>query len=639
MFKRNVLNNLCALIFSIYTTFLFYDFFNLRIRMLLLIILISFVIFKLIFGRALKKDRKETVISLFVACVITVVFSNFFVFSLKPTQITITPLDSKKSNVVIMSYLEVNHQVVDLKKYDIADGWYHSYNLIVSNDKTSHPLVINVDKCFNCKMVFEKRSCSDRVKITWGQNNTEEINLYSKGESSIVKEISPIECQYFQSTIKGIASVIYLSFIIICFWNYFISFSIDKRKVIIMFVAILVVRFLYYSKVNLLYMYPDSFTYTYSTLKEIFTSLDVRTPVYRFIVAFNGIIFGESFKLIITIIEQIVSSVVSILFFYKILKKLFSNNAIIFIFTIVYGINPALMGFDCVILTESFAISWFVVLLYFLISYIKEERIEYGIMSVFLAFLLTFLRPSSQIYMYCILLFLLIKAVIFRMKNDFKCLLFSLLTVVLMLGYSFAFQQKYTLFSISDPMPRQLLYVVMEQKLYIDSKDQIFVNRIEESLENRNNEMSWDAMIDVMQYYTLNEVQEKSIQCIKNNPTKYIKYQIKLTKQLFFERFTGYNQYLINNNNGLVNILDILNIYTIGSVYVIMLIELIIVCYYWIKKKNSWIHLGFFGFLIGTVLTTVIGTNAEFPRTMILVLPIEIICISIYLNILIKNIH
>lgn len=147
-----------------------------------------------------------------------------------------------------MSYLEVNHQVVDLKKYDIADGWYHSYNLIVSNDKTSHPLVINVDKCFNCKMVFEKRSCSDRVKITWGQNNTEEINLYSKGESSIVKEISPIECQYFQSTIKGIASVIYLSFIIICFWNYFISFSIDKRKVIIMFVAILVVRFLYYSK-------------------------------------------------------------------------------------------------------------------------------------------------------------------------------------------------------------------------------------------------------------------------------------------------------------------------------------------------------------------------------------------------------
>lgn len=386
-------------------------------------------------------------------------------------------------------------------------------------------------------------------------------------------------------------------------------------------------------------MYPDSFTYTYSTLKEIFTSLDVRTPVYRFIVAFNGIIFGESFKLIITIIEQIVSSVVSIVFFYKILKKLFSNNAIIFIFTIVYGINPALMGFDCVILTESFAISWFVVLLYFLISYIKEERIEYGIMSVFLAFLLTFLRPSSQIYMYCILLFLLIKAVIFRMKNDFKCLLFSLLTVVLMLGYSFAFQQKYTLFSISDPMPRQLLYVVMEQKLYIDSKDQIFVNRIEESLENRNNEMSWDAMIDVMQYYTLNEVQEKSIQCIKNNPTKYIKYQIKLTKQLFFERFTGYNQYLINNNNGLVNILDILNIYTIGSVYVIMLIELIIVCYYWIKKKNSWIHLGFFGFLIGTVLTTVIGTNAEFPRTMILVLPIEIICISIYLNILIKNIH
>lgn len=239
--------------------------------------------------------------------------------------------------------------------------------------------------------------------------------------------------------------------------------------------------------------------------------------------------------------------------------------------------------------------------------------------------------------MYCILLFLLIKAVIFRMKNDFKCLLFSLLTVVLMLGYSFAFQQKYTLFSISDPMPRQLLYVVMEQKLYIDSKDQIFVNRIEESLENRNNEMSWDAMIDVMQYYTLNEVQEKSIQCIKNNPTKYIKYQIKLTKQLFFERFTGYNQYLINNNNGLVNILDILNIYTIGSVYVIMLIELIIVCYYWIKKKNSWIHLGFFGFLIGTVLTTVIGTNAEFPRTMILVLPIEIICISIYLNILIKK--
>ena len=60
----------------------------------------------------------------------------------------------------------------------------------------------------------------------------------------------------------------------------------------------------------------------------------------------------------------------------------------------------------------------------------------------------------------------------------------------------------------------------------------------------------------------------------------------------------------------------------ITFVYFMIIVELIITLYKQIKEKTvPWIHMGIFGFSFAIMLSSFIGTNAEFMRTSIGVLP------------------
>ena len=77
---------------------------------------------------------------------------------------------------------------------------------------------------------------------------------------------------------------------------------------------------------------------------------------------------------------------------------------------------------------------------------------------------------------------------------------------------------------------------------------------------------------------------------------------------------------------------------TFSHVYIIILIELVLTIYNWIKtKKVPWIHLGLFAFPLVIIESSFIGTCAEFMRTSIYVLPFAYIALATYIDMLIQN--
>ena len=95
---------------------------------------------------------------------------------------------------------------------------------------------------------------------------------------------------------------------------------------------------------------------------------------------------------------QIIVSFISVYFFYKLLKLLIKNEYIAVIITFMYGISTAVIGWNTDILTESLALSITIFFAYFIISYIKLGKLKYGIFSIILALIITFLKPACIIY-------------------------------------------------------------------------------------------------------------------------------------------------------------------------------------------------------------------------------------------------
>ncbi len=374
----------------------------------------------------------------------------------------------------------------------------------------------------------------------------------------------------------------------------------------------------------------DSASYVQFPFEDLFAlQLNGRTPVYPIIIRICYIVFGEvHFYSAIVAIQSIVSCI-SVAVFYQTLCLVFKHQRICFWAAVFYGACPSIYGWDSCILTESFALSGTVFFLYFIVRYIKTPRFAFGCASVFLMFVLTFLRPSFLLFDGLIFVFWVARWIFMKDERKLAALLCvcSMAVFAFIGGYMVLFYQTFGYYSISDPMPRQSLIINIERSYYEYSTDEAYKADVLAALE-ANYWDAWYAAGDILEVYTEPEIIAITDEYINAYPLAYARDTFVVMGELAEEKFKNYYEY--NVNAWLYGLLPVYQVYEIvfatlriGHLYVIMCAELIIAFVLWIKqKKIPWIHLGLAAFLCGIVLSSIVATCDEYPRTMVCALPL-----------------
>lgn len=399
---------------------------------------------------------------------------------------------------------------------------------------------------------------------------------------------------------------------------------------------------------------PDSPGYINFSFKDMlklnFSS--GRTPVYPLIIRLCYFIFGEASYINYVVKLQGVFSCISVIFFYKACNIIIKNTKIVFLGTLLYGLSTAIAGWDNLILTESFALSGTVIFIYLVLKYITKPCFLYGILSIILVFFLTFLRPTFLVFDILLFGFWILR-MFFEKKERILLAMLSLCSsiVFLFIGiYSSIFYRTHGIFSISDPVPRQLLIVCINRDYYKSSDNKDLIDIIEEGKRKYDGEQAWNwyTLADIMVKYSNKEIMELSKECIRRNIRLYIRDTIKMMSDDSYKIFDAYHGHIKYEKNikfswflfyNATKILEnMFNWVKVAHVYLVIVLELIALLICWIKRKSPpWVHMGIFSFVLSIVVTSYVGTCDEYPRTMTCVLPFMYLSLVIGIDWFLRN--
>ena len=129
-----------------------------------------------------------------------------------------------------------------------------------------------------------------------------------------------------------------------------------------------------------------------------------RTPVYPAFIEIFEILLGDNF-LYGVVILQIIFSLASVYYLYSIVMLIASmkdnmryKQIIAFAICLLYVVNPAVYVFQLAILTESFALSFSIIFVFYAIRFLKNNTVRNGFLMLLWAFLCSMLKPGMIIY-------------------------------------------------------------------------------------------------------------------------------------------------------------------------------------------------------------------------------------------------
>ena len=173
----------------------------------------------------------------------------------------------------------------------------------------------------------------------------------------------------------------------------------------------------------------------------------LRTPVYPFILHLMQVIFGFRF-LFATVFLQYLVFFISIWFFHRLADFYCSPKASFWV-TLVYAACPPLCVLNNLILTESFAISGCVILLYLAHRLIQSPSWDKAFLFTGQVLILLFLRPA---FVYILPVFAAFSLLLFFQRNKAALLLLTgvLISSLCLIGYMGVFQKEYGVFAPSS---------------------------------------------------------------------------------------------------------------------------------------------------------------------------------------------
>lgn len=591
----------------------------------------SYLVFKLkkqLENYKLEKKYNYFIILTSTVLTILVISLNFNYFALQYKDSVIEIDTSEINSNKIIESIVLDNTVFDFynNKF-LNNGTEVDIGEIVIEDLKDN-LVIRFDKLKNISINFKNKK--GILKIKDGQSVTKlflEDTRYYEVNSNTYKD------DYF--IIRAVLSFIAIMYIIYMLFVYIISIK-NKSKMyfLITMISIILIGFFYFTNTSKCILYNDSSSYINFNFSNLFhLKLSGRTPVYPFIIRVFSKLFKSSYLYFVCIFQYLIWFI-SMIFLNKIFRMFFKKEKLISLFTILYALSSSIVGWNNIILTESLALSGTLIFLYYAIKYIKKPYFLTGLVAIIIAFVLTFHRPTSIIYVLFLEIFWIARF-IFERKNikiDFKCFIVSTISIILIVIYSILFHKTFGIFSISDAVVRQDLYVSISEGYYKSSNNKKFVEDIDFMLESKKN--TWQTVYYILDNYTLDNIKNITNYCRKQNLDEYSEYIMDLIKEHTNIKYNSYRFRILNRLDDLLQetIVDKSNLITFFHSYLVIFIELILIVYNWIKnKKVPWLHFGILGMILVIVMSSFIGTCAEFMRTAICALPFTYFALALYI--------
>ncbi len=394
------------------------------------------------------------------------------------------------------------------------------------------------------------------------------------------------------------------------------------------------------------YISRDGFAWLHGSVDKY------RLPVYPMLIDICQYLSDTQFVSLVCVV-QLIASLSSIIILYLTIKKITDKKWICIITTAVYAMLNATIGWDKTILTESLSLSLTVYTVFGIISFIKDSKYRYVLMTTACLLVGCFLRAIFVIYAGLFFGFLVLISIWPgkdrpRMRN-IRCTAIATIPVLLVLVYAFMFHRQYGGFTVSDSALGQQVYIVLENHYYEDSSDaeiKGLVETIFSSSEEKLDNYSWGtenptymARLCIMEGFDRDRVKAFVDEAIEKNLKSYL---IDVPGH-FFDGYFSYNKVketrIAELISGTMSCSFFFLSITVLHSFIISITELISYGVIFRKKKRSdWIRLGLGIYILATVLLSVFGTNSEFARAAITSLPFMFVAFSIYADWFFKQI-
>ncbi len=396
--------------------------------------------------------------------------------------------------------------------------------------------------------------------------------------------------------------------------------------------CIFLIRFLFYLFVDMPRIEGDTHTYLEFTWRGFLCG--ERMPLYPLVIRLNRLLFHDRY-LMGVVVCQILVSLVSVLYLYRSVRIATQNRGIACAAAFFYGGNPWLVNADVVILTESFAISITVFLLYHTVCYIRSHSWRSGMWMV-LCILLAVLQKSAMfVYVPAYLIFMAIQY--FNIKDIRKIVLrlsAALLGIgCLLLLYAGQVWKNANTFSVDKRGPRHMLIACLETGLYKNYPDRELVEEIDRIYMESGKSPAWKkTQKPILLLFGDNQkewnaqVRKFNNYCIGSDPGTYVRYLLGRFVNVIGREYKLLQSELDESSPAFHKIYQIqlllFPLVKIGHVYLICGAVLLLLIVKWRRNQECpWYYLGTAGMILVVLVSVIVGTFGSYERCTSYVLP------------------
>lgn len=379
-------------------------------------------------------------------------------------------------------------------------------------------------------------------------------------------------------------------------------------------------------------MTPDS--YTYIQAWETIGQGEInhgRTPVYPFFLGVIGNVLGYSkIYLIVVVTLQYALFLYSVRCFYKTMLFLIKNERIVFWIALFYATFPAFTSWNITILTESFALSGSVILMYFIVKTWSEDNLKSVVGGIFWLGFLIFLRPSF-IYLLPIMAIFYLMLIIIRKNRPLSFI--GVIGFVMIAGslhlYMKQYQKVYGFYASTNTSVLNQYFIAREYGVFLPEKmsnarlkDYISSSYQQKGVMLENKDSLWSECGDVFKKFSFTEVKDATNQAIRDNFKGYFSGVVLRAYEAF--RHPVFKS-TINVFKFLFNVIG----FSLNTILLLLLLYLAVLFKVW-KRSGKFPAISFllFAITLSNIFVIVIGAQDEWSRLFLPSLPCVLIMVG-----------
>lgn len=404
------------------------------------------------------------------------------------------------------------------------------------------------------------------------------------------------------------------------------SFLLSYPTLLIISVLI----FIYY------YIEYGSPVYLFDTKSYIAASFQImqgipdsfRTPVYPFLIGLSRYFFGDSWDVILMLVQYFVM-LVSIRYLYKTMARVVPRPRLVFWAVAFYAINPGIINYSFQILTESLAVSFMIFFAFTVVNILTNTRTPMRMSwPVMWMSILIYLRP---VFVYLIpVLGLFYLYLTFRHKIGRPSAIIGIITLTLALVsvcvYQSAITKLYGIHSISSVTIYNNYYALRYDGIIDPSLAPTpeLTDLIESTIPKKNSYSLEEADRELREITNVTEdrvLEEYEKNLIKKYPKDFIKSILLRWSTLVIE----YHIFPGTPANWKVQLLEILYP-NMGAYCLFLIVYAVILITLW-RRSNRFPETKLFLLLVclGLFVITALGAQAEYTRLNLPALPVFLI--------------